>query len=124
MHNENNDLKAMDIFVGQRLRSRRLELGLTLMVITKKTGISSHQMQKYEMGQRRLSLPVLYQLANLYGVKPQYFFEGFAKYIRHQPGGPEGKEHKGPILMAWPYKTPIKGIFMSTSQALPLEAGV
>lgn len=86
MRSENNDLKDIDDFVGQRLRMRRLQLGLTLMKVAAKLSISHQQMQKYELGQTRLSAPILYQISNIYGVKPQYFFEGFAEYMQRKNG--------------------------------------
>lgn len=101
MRIENDELKAMDVFVGQRLRARRLQLGLTLMNIAEKIGISHQQMQKYELGQTRLSAPVLYQLATFYGTKPQHFFDGFATYMRRQSGCAENEpRHERLSIMA------------------------
>lgn len=100
MRIENDELKAMDVFVGQRLRARRLQLGLTLMGIAEKIGISHQQMQKYELGQTRLSAPILYQISNFYGVKPQHFFEGFATYMRRQAGITEEEVHDRLGVMA------------------------
>lgn len=101
MRAANDELKAMDVFVGQRLRGRRLQLGLTLVGIAEKVGVSHQQMQKYEQGQTRLSAPVLYKLATFYGVKPQYFFDGFVAYMRRQAGHiDEETQHKHLHVMA------------------------
>lgn len=101
MRVENDELKAMDVYVGQRLRTRRLQLGLTLMNIAEKIGISHQQMQKYELGQTRLSAPILYQMAILYGVKSQYFFDGFQTYMRRLSGCTEDEtRHEHLAIMA------------------------
>lgn len=74
------ELKSLDIYVGSKLRKRRQKLGLTLAEAAEKLGVSYQQIQKYEQAETRLSAPALYQIATLYGVSPQYFFEGFSEH--------------------------------------------
>lgn len=71
---ENPD--PVDIHVGERLRARRLELGLTQQVLSGRAKISYQQLQKYEHGMNRISASRLFNLACILGVSPGWFFDG------------------------------------------------
>ena len=66
----------IDKFVGQRLRETRRKLNLKLSDLATHLNVSHQQIQKYEQGQTRISASVLFQLAQIMGVTPNYFFEG------------------------------------------------
>ena len=66
----------IDRHIGQRVRERRIVLGLSQTVLAEGLGISFQQLQKYETGFNRIGAGRLYGCAELLGVRPEYFFEG------------------------------------------------
>ncbi len=71
-----SDEVDFDKHIGQRLRERRVVLGLTQTALADGLGITFQQIQKYEKGANRISTGMLYGCAELLGVRPEYFFEG------------------------------------------------
>ena len=71
------DLKANDIdrLVGDRIRQRRILMGLTQDQLGASLGISYQQIQKYETGANRVSAGRLYLIAQRLEVKPGWFFD-------------------------------------------------
>ena len=69
-----NDL---DQRVGERLRSRRLKMGLSQTELGAAAGVTFQQVQKYEKGANRISASRMMQFAEGLGVAPAYFVEGF-----------------------------------------------
>src|SRR5215216_3894185 len=67
---------SADRYVGQRMRIRRRELGLSQAVLADELGITFQQVQKYERGANRVSASKLFQAAVCLGVSVSYFFEG------------------------------------------------
>jgi len=62
--------------VGNRVRLRRLVLGLSQTTLGDKLGVSFQQVQKYERGANRISASRLHDLARALSVQPEFFFEG------------------------------------------------
>ena len=54
---------AIDRLVGQQLRKRRIELGLTQLSVAEAIGVTFQQIQKYERGSNRIVASRLYDLA-------------------------------------------------------------
>lgn len=69
--------RKVDDHVGERIRVRRTELGLTQEELARQLLISYQQVQKYETGANRISAGRLYEIALELGVGVEYFFEGF-----------------------------------------------
>ncbi len=67
--------KRVDAHVGERVRNRRTELGLTQEDLALELEISYQQVQKYETGANRVSAGRLYQIARKLGVEVAYFFK-------------------------------------------------
>ncbi len=67
----------VDIYVGTRLKIRRLELGLSQNKIGEMTGITFQQVQKYEKGSNRIGSSRLYEFAKILKVPVSYFFEQY-----------------------------------------------
>ncbi len=65
----------IDVYVGQRIRGRRLELGQTQLALAQALGMSFQQVQKYEKGSNRISASVLQHAAQAQGVAPGFYFE-------------------------------------------------
>jgi transcriptional regulator with XRE-family HTH domain len=79
---------AVDIYVGTRIRSRRLFLKLTQDVLAERIGVTFQQVQKYENGSNRISASRLYQVARFLRVPVAYFFEGLDELpARHWRSG-------------------------------------
>ena len=68
--------RQMDENVGDRIRRRRTELGLTQEHLAESLGISYQQVQKYETGANRISAGRLYQIARRLDSEIGYFFAG------------------------------------------------
>ena len=79
----------VDIYVGQRLHARRMELGITQKALAKSVGVTFQQTQKYENGTNRVSASRLYQFAGILDVDPGWFFEGYATNPQPAADAPE-----------------------------------
>ncbi len=67
---------AVDSAIGQQLKLRRQQLGLSQEKVAKSLGVSFQQIQKYESGTNRVSATRLNELSHLFGVDIQYFYAG------------------------------------------------
>ena len=67
--------------LGNKLKLRRLALGLTQTKIAKAINVTFQQIQKYEKGTNGVSSIRLLQLANFLKVPVNYFFEDFSEYL-------------------------------------------
>lgn len=67
----------IDIYVGGRMRLRRVQLGLSQGALAAKVGVSFQAVQKYESGDIRISASRLYDVAQTLEVTPGFFFEGY-----------------------------------------------
>jgi len=67
--------------LGNKLKLRRLALGLTQTKVAKAINVTFQQIQKYEKGTNGVSLIRLLQLANYLKVPVNYFFEDFSEYL-------------------------------------------
>lgn len=72
-------MSDVDIFVGQRIRARRLELGKSQGDLAKGVGVNFQQIQKYESGANRVSASRLWAIAGALQTDVQYFFLGAEK---------------------------------------------
>ena len=65
-----------DKHVGNRVRERRLALGMSQSKLAEAVGVTFQQIQKYEKGTNRISGSRLQQFANIMKVSVPLFFEG------------------------------------------------
>ena len=65
----------VDRLVGDRIRRRRILMGLTQDQLGDALGISYQQIQKYETGANRVSAGRLYLIAESLEVSPGWFFD-------------------------------------------------
>lgn len=63
----------VDIYVGSRLKLRRLILGISQKKMAEKLGITFQQVQKYENGINRISASRLWDISKLLKVQVEYF---------------------------------------------------
>ncbi len=75
------DATPVDVQVGIRVRTRRLELDMSQAVLAEACKITFQQIQKYENGANRISASRLWQFAAVMNVPVDYFFEGLGKNV-------------------------------------------
>lgn len=67
---------TIDKHVGNRVRIRRLSLGMSQQELARRLGLTFQQIQKYEKGANRIGASRLYEIAGQLDVKVSFFFEG------------------------------------------------
>ena len=65
----------IDVHVGNRVRMRRMLVGMSQEKLGDALGLTFQQVQKYEKGANRVSASRLYQMASTLGVPIQFFFD-------------------------------------------------
>ncbi|HEX6141610.1 MAG TPA: helix-turn-helix transcriptional regulator [Geminicoccaceae bacterium] len=68
--------RRVDQHVGERIRLRRTELGLTQEQLAAALDVSYQQVQKYETGANRISAGRIFEIARKLRVDIGYFFDG------------------------------------------------
>ena len=79
--------------LGNKLKLRRLALGLTQTKVAKAINVTFQQIQKYEKGTNGVSSIRMLQLANYLKVPVNYFFEDFSEYLINLEKSKEGHIH-------------------------------
>lgn len=67
---------GVDVMVGRRLRARRRLLGYSQQALGEACGVTFQQIHKYEAAVCRLSVVMLWKLAQALEVEISYFFSG------------------------------------------------
>jgi CheY-like chemotaxis protein len=70
--------EPIDLFIGHKIRHFRTKKAWPLKVLADRLDISLQQVQKYELGQSRISASLLYKLGLIFDVTPGLFFDGFS----------------------------------------------
>ena len=78
-HNKKADL--LDLHIGQKIKDRRIQIGLSQSKISDKLGITFQQFQKYETGKNRIPVSRLYKLLNILEVSFEYFFIDLNEFL-------------------------------------------
>ncbi len=65
----------VDEHVGNRIRVRRMLLGMSQEKLGEGLGVTFQQVQKYEKGANRVSASRLFQLSKILNVPASYFFD-------------------------------------------------
>ena len=84
----------IDIHVGQKLRERRIRVGMSQEKLAEATGVTFQQIQKYEIAKNRVSASRLFQFSILLNVSVDYFFNDFnpLEYDDNQQGLSDNKQ--------------------------------
>jgi transcriptional regulator with XRE-family HTH domain len=69
---------AIDVYVGKRLRMRRLMLDMSQETLADALGLTFQQVQKYEKGANRVGASRLQKLSEILQVQVGFFFEGLS----------------------------------------------
>jgi transcriptional regulator with XRE-family HTH domain len=76
--NDERSANTIDRRLGQRLRARRLESGLSQERLAELLGLTFQQVQKYEKGVNRIAASRLFDIANALEVPVAFFFDGLS----------------------------------------------
>jgi transcriptional regulator with XRE-family HTH domain len=64
----------LDLLIGRRLRERRILLAISQEELARRIGLSFQQLQKYEVGENRISAARLFKLSEILAVPIGWFF--------------------------------------------------
>jgi transcriptional regulator with XRE-family HTH domain len=68
--------KAIDVYVGERVRRLRMQHGLSEEKLADRLGVTLEQVQTYEQGANPIGPDCLAQIAEIFSVTSSYFFVG------------------------------------------------
>lgn len=71
-------MNVVDALVGERIRTRRRQIGMSQSDLGQAIGVRFQQVQKYETGSNRVSASRLWQIAEALSVEVVFFFEGIS----------------------------------------------
>lgn len=71
----------IDAQVGNRVRLRRMLIGMSQEKLGELLGLTFQQVQKYEKGVNRIGAGRLFEVAHILGVAIGYFYEGVAEQM-------------------------------------------
>jgi transcriptional regulator with XRE-family HTH domain len=76
-----------NVRIGNRLRIIRESHGISEKELSEQLAIDFKDLKSYESGERRVSAGLLLRIARLLNVRPEYFFQDFAKdqFLRPLP---------------------------------------
>ena len=88
----------IDIQVGNRVRIRRMLIGMSQERMGDLLGLTFQQVQKYEKGVNRIGAGRLYEVARILNVPVNFFYEGVSE-VTGQPGAGDSK------ACNWPWRS-------------------
>jgi transcriptional regulator with XRE-family HTH domain len=74
--NDERAANAIDRKLGQRVRPRRLEIGMSQERLAELLGVTFQQVQKYEKGVNRIAASRLFDISSALDMSVSRFFEG------------------------------------------------
>jgi transcriptional regulator with XRE-family HTH domain len=86
----------IDAQVGNRLRLRRMMIGMSQERLGEMLGLTFQQVQKYEKGVNRIGAGRLFEISRILGVPIYYFYESVSDQLPNVPGFAEGETQ--PVL--------------------------
>jgi transcriptional regulator with XRE-family HTH domain len=102
---------VVDTHVGQKIRARRMFLGMSLTDVADAAGLAYQQIQKYEKGVNRVGASRLQQISDMLSISPSYFFEG-APTVGKKTLAPKGELSESAIVS-----------FLATREGIALVRG-
>jgi transcriptional regulator with XRE-family HTH domain len=98
----------VDVQVGNRVRIRRMLIGMSQERLGELLGLTFQQVQKYEKGVNRIGAGRLFDVSRILGVPIDYFYEGVGAQLAAQAGFAE-------------YSAPPVMEFVSSGEGLQLS---
>ena len=111
--NDERAAKAIDKKVGQRVRSRRLEVGMSQERLAELLGVTFQQVQKYEKGVNRIAVSRLWDIAAALEMPVSRFFDG----LTARGGVAEPRDGYVDDALATPEGTQLIALFASIKNA-------
>src|SRR5258706_4980477 len=109
--NDERAANAIDRKIGQRVRSRRLEIGMSQERLAELLGITFQQVQKYEKGVNRIASSRLFDIASALQLPVAKFYEGLSA---RAGGGPaESRQNTVDDALATPEGAQLMSVFAS-----------
>jgi transcriptional regulator with XRE-family HTH domain len=87
----------IDVQVGNRVRIRRMLIGMSQERLGDLLGLTFQQVQKYEKGVNRIGAGRLFEVSRILNVPVDFFYEGVAAQLTGQPGMAES-ESSPPVM--------------------------
>lgn len=106
--NDERAANAIDRKIGQRVRSRRLEIGMSQERLAELLGVTFQQVQKYEKGVNRIAASRLYDIASALDMPAARFFENLSGT---RPGVAESRQEFVDDIMATPEGMQLMSLF-------------
>jgi transcriptional regulator with XRE-family HTH domain len=72
-------VSSIDMFIASRVRVRRTSRGMTQRDLSEQLDIDCDNLAACEAGVKRINATLLFQIAKLLDVRPDYFFRGYTK---------------------------------------------
>jgi transcriptional regulator with XRE-family HTH domain len=101
----------IDAQVGNRVRLRRMLIGMSQEKLGDFLGLTFQQVQKYEKGVNRIGAGRLFQVARILGVPIEYFYEGVIEQLPASHGRGMAEDAGAPPVME----------FLSSGEGLQLS---
>ena len=109
--NDERAATSIDRKLGQRVRSRRLEIGMSQERLAELLGVTFQQVQKYEKGVNRMAASRLFDIASALQQPVSRFFEGLSH--GRAAGVAEGKQDYIDDALATPEGAQLMSVFAS-----------
>ncbi|MCV9964079.1 helix-turn-helix domain-containing protein [Pararhizobium sp. BT-229] len=90
--------RDIDVLVGHNLRTMRNLNGMSQTTLGDKLELTFQQIQKYEKGTNRIAASTLWELARIFGVSVEAFYQGADETTRQATSNPV------PILSAQAFR--------------------
>lgn len=90
----------IDKHVGERVRMRRMLLGMSQEKLGEQLGLTFQQVQKYEKGVNRIGASRLFDLAQVLGVPIQFFYENMSAAVSGLAAAPGFADKAGEPYVA------------------------
>lgn len=111
--NDERAANAVDRKLGQRVRSRRLEIGMSQEKLAELLGVTFQQVQKYEKGVNRIAASRLFDIAAALDVPVARFFENIGVGRVAGSGVAEGRREFVDDALATPEGAQLMALFAS-----------
>ena len=80
VNSNDKNIHHVDLYVGERLKQKRLEGGISQDDLAGSVNLTFQQVQKYEKGVNRVSASKLYDFSKFLNTNISYFFDGIDNY--------------------------------------------
>lgn len=109
--NDERSANAVDKRIGQRVRSRRLEISMSQERLAELLGVTFQQVQKYEKGVNRIAASRLFDIAASLDMPVARFFEGLTS--ARAGGVAESRKDFAEDVLATPEGAQLMTLFAS-----------